>query len=82
MIQELGRTTDERSETFNGELGDIKKSQGELRNTVPALKNTLEHGIDSRLQETEGRVRESGGQSTKYLSDNKSIKNGKEMRAA
>ena len=29
-----GRKMDEHRETFNKELGDIKKNQGELRNTI------------------------------------------------
>lgn len=39
---------DEHSETFNKELGDIKKNQGEPKNTIIEIKNTLE-GNNSTL---------------------------------
>ena len=58
MIKELGRKMDEHRETFNKELGDIKKNQGELRNTITEIKNTPEYGIDSRLEDTEEWSRE------------------------
>ena len=58
MIKELGRKMDEHRETFNKELGDIKKNQGELRNTITEIKNTPEYGIDSRLEDIEERISE------------------------
>ena len=58
MIKELGRKMDEHRETFNKELGDTKKNQGELRNTITEIKNTPEYGIDSRLEDIEERISE------------------------
>ena len=39
------------SETFNKEIGNIKKNHPELKNIVSELKNTIE-GINSRLEGT------------------------------
>lgn len=61
MIKGLGRKMDEHSETFNKELGDIKKNQGEPKNTIIEIKNTLEYRIDSRLEDTEEGISELEG---------------------
>ena len=44
-------------ERFNKDLGEIKKSQYIMDNAINEIKNTLE-GINSRITETEGRIRE------------------------
>ena len=47
----------EKSEFFDKELEDIKRSQIETKNTIMEMKNTLE-GIYSRLDDTEKQVSE------------------------
>lgn len=52
LLSELGKRIDEHRENFNKELGNIKRNQSELKNTIPQMKSTLE-GMSNRVGDTE-----------------------------
>ena len=48
LLSELGKRIDEHRENFNKELGNIKRNQSELKNTITQMKSTQE-GMNNRL---------------------------------
>ena len=52
MLSELGQRIVVHSEKFINELGNIKKTQSEMKNSIAEVKNTLEE-MNIRLSDTE-----------------------------
>lgn len=52
LLSELGKIIDEHRENFHKELGNIKRNQSELKNTVTQMKSSLE-GMSNRLGDIE-----------------------------
>lgn len=48
MLNKLWKRIDEHRENFNKELGNIKRNQSELKNTITQMKSTQE-GMNNRL---------------------------------
>jgi len=48
LLSEFGKRIDEHRENFNKELGNIKRNQSELKNTITQMKSTQE-GMNNRL---------------------------------
>ena len=48
LLSELGKRIEEHRENFNKELGNIKRNQSELKNTITQMKSTQE-GMNNRL---------------------------------
>ena len=55
MIQNLGNRIDKMQETFNKDVGELKRNQAMMKNTINEIKNTLD-GINSRITEAEERI--------------------------
>ena len=55
MIQNLGNRIDKVQETFNKDIGELKRNQAMMKNPINEIKNTLE-GINSRITEAEERI--------------------------
>ena len=55
MIQYLGNRIEKMQETFNKDLGELKRKQAMMKNTINEIKNTLE-GMNSRITVAEERI--------------------------
>ena len=42
MIQNLGNRIDKMQETFNKDIGELKRNQATMKNTINEIKNSLE----------------------------------------
>ena len=58
MLTDLGRRLDEHNEIINKELKNTKKKQSKMKNMIQEMKNSLEGGLKSRVDDTEEQISE------------------------